>query len=176
MRVYLVGFMGAGKTTIGRLLATRLRVPFYDLDELIAAAEGRSIRQIFDESGEQVFRSRERELLRATRFTDHGVIATGGGTFAFDDNIMFIKADGFSVYLDAEYRVLMRRLEGKTTERPMFKDEAAAAALYHHRARYYRLADFSMAISGAETPMEIVERLLLHLPKACFGPDNALVQ
>ena len=101
--IVLVGFMGAGKTTVGRELAARLDVPFFDLDDLVEAAEKMSIKEIFAQHGEPYFRKRERDILRSTRHLEHGVIATGGGTFTFDDNIQFIQSEGLSVYLAAPY-------------------------------------------------------------------------
>ena len=70
MKIYLVGFMGAGKTTVGRELASRIEVPFFDLDELIASAEKLSIKELFEQKGEPYFRKREHELLRSTRPLD----------------------------------------------------------------------------------------------------------
>src|SRR5512139_1403831 len=101
MKVYLVGFMGAGKTTVGRELAARLDCPFFDLDELVEASENLRIKEIFAAHGEPYFRKRERDVLRATKHLDRAVIATGGGTFTFEENIQFIKAEGVSVYLSA---------------------------------------------------------------------------
>ena len=172
MLVYLVGFMGTGKTTVGRRLAERLRVPFYDLDSLIEAAEGRSVKQIFAENGETFFRQREREVLRSTRFMDYGVIATGGGTFAFDDNVLFIKSEGISIHLSSTFDEICRRLEGKSQDRPLFADETAAYALYQYRAKYYKMADKTIDIRQGESTAEIVERLLFDLPKDCFGPET----
>src|ERR1700704_2885089 len=110
MKIYLVGFMGAGKTTIGRELASRIDAPFFDLDELVEAAEKRSIKDIFAASGESYFRKRERDVLRSTRHLDAAVIATGGGTFTFDENIQFIQSEGLSVYLSAPYGLLRSRV------------------------------------------------------------------
>ena len=110
MKIYLVGFMGAGKTTVGRELAARLDVPFFDLDDLVEAAEKMSIKEIFAQHGEPYFRKRERDILRSTKHLERAVIATGGGTFTFDDNIQFIQSEGCSVYLSAPYSLLRARI------------------------------------------------------------------
>lgn len=164
MKIYLVGFMGAGKTTVGRELAARIDAPFFDLDELIEAAEKRSIREIFAERGEAYFRKRERDLLRSTQNLEAAVIATGGGTFTFDENIQFIQSEGLSVYLSAPYALLRSRVSTKD-DRPLFRDDLSTHELYANRIRYYRMSDITIEIREEETPLEIVERLLLELPK-----------
>ena len=166
MKIYLVGFMGAGKTTVGRELAARLDVPFFDLDELVEAAEKTAIKEIFAQRGEPYFRKRERDILRSTRHLEHGVIATGGGTFTFDENIQFIQSEGLSVYLSAPYSLLRSRVGDKAAERPLFRDDVTAHELYANRVRYYKTADITLEIREADTPAEIVERLLLELPKS----------
>ena len=166
MRLYLVGFMGAGKTTVGRELAARLDAPFFDLDELVEAAEKMSIKEIFTVHGEPHFRKRERDLLRSTRYLEAAVVATGGGTFTFDENIQFIRAEGLSIYLAASYALLRARVGDKAAERPLFRDDVAAHELYASRIRYYKTADITVDVREEETPGEIVERLLLELPKS----------
>jgi len=165
MKIYLIGFMGAGKTTVGRELASRLGCPFFDLDELVEAAEKMSIKDIFAQQGEPYFRKRERDILRSTHYLEDAVIATGGGTFTFEENIQFIQSEGFSVFLSAPYAVLRSRVGDKAAERPMFRDDVAAHELYSNRLRYYRLCQTTLEIREDETPMEIVERILLELPK-----------
>jgi shikimate kinase len=173
MKIYLVGFMGAGKTTVGRELSGRLDVPFFDLDELVEAAEKTSIKDLFAQHGEPYFRKRERDILRSTRYLDSAVIATGGGTFTFDENIQFIQSEGLSVHLCAPYAVLRARIGDKAEERPLFRDDDAAHELYANRLRYYRMADVTLNVRGEETAPEIVERLLLELPKSVLARIGA---
>lgn len=165
MKVYLVGFMGSGKTTVGRELAERLGAPFFDLDELVEAAEGISIREIFERFGEPYFRKRERDLLRSTKNLESGVIATGGGTFTFEENVQFIRTEGFSVHLSAPYSLLRSRAGIKASNRPLLRDDLSAHELYANRIRFYRMADVTLETREEETPAEIVERLLLELPR-----------
>jgi shikimate kinase len=164
MKIYLVGFMGSGKTTVGRELAARIDAPFFDLDELIEAAERLTVRELFAQKGEPYFRKRERDLLRSTRNLDAAVIATGGGTFTFDENIQFIQSEGLSVYLSAPYALLRSRI-GTKDDRPLFRDDVTTHELYANRTRYYRMSDITIDVREEETPTEIVERLVLELPK-----------
>jgi shikimate kinase len=169
MKIYLIGFMGAGKTTVGLELSRRLGIPFFDLDELIEASEGMAIREIFAEKGEPHFRRRETELLRSTQYIEHGVVATGGGTFTFEENIQFVLAHGLSVHIQAPISLLMRRIGAKAAERPMFRDEASLRELYQYRLRYYKMADVTLDIREEETVVEITERVIMQLPKELFG-------
>jgi shikimate kinase len=165
MRIYIVGFMGAGKSTVGRELASRLGAPFFDLDDLVEAAEKMCIKDIFAQQGEPYFRKRERDILRSTQSLERAVIATGGGTFTFEDNIQLIQSQGLSVYLSAPYALLRSRIGEKAAERPLFRDDVATHELYNSRVRFYRMCDLTLEIREDETPMEIVERLMLELPK-----------
>lgn len=165
MRIFLVGFMAVGKTTVGSALAEKLGVPFYDLDALIEAAERRTVKDIFATDGEAYFRRREREVLRSTRFLDRAVVATGGGTFTFEDNLLFIKAEGISVHLSPSFATLRQRLEGKAHDRPLFRDDGSTYELYQYRLKYYKMADITLEIRADETTTEIVERIRMQLPR-----------
>ena len=165
MKIFLVGFMGSGKTTVGRELAARIDAPFFDLDELIESAEKLTIREMFAQKGEPYFRKRERDLLRSTKHLESAVIATGGGTFTFDENIQFIQTEGVSVYLSAPYTLLRARIGSRAADRPLFQDDLSTHELYANRIRYYRMSDLTVEIREDETPAEIAERLLLMLPR-----------
>jgi shikimate kinase len=168
MRIYLVGFMGSGKSTVGEKLASRLGFAFIDLDSVISAKAGRSIKEIFSLSGEAYFRQLEHDTLRETRLPDSVVVATGGGTFAFEENIQFIRSSGLSIYLAAPFDLLAQRIAGKADERPLFRDDRAAYELYQLRAKYYRMADRTVEIRTDETAAEVVERIVIDLARDCF--------
>lgn len=175
MKIYLVGFMGAGKTTIGRLLAARLGWPFFDLDDLIETAEGKPVKAIFAENGEPYFRRREREILQTTRLIEQAVIATGGGTFTFDENVSLIRSAGCSIFLSIPFAVIAKRVSEKAEDRPLFRDEAQARELYQQRTRFYRAADFTIDMGERDTPAEIVERLFIDLPREVFDGRSTRV-
>jgi len=165
MKLYLVGFMGCGKTTIGVALADRLKLPFFDLDELVEAAEKMTIKEIFADRGEPYFRMRERDILRSTRYLEKAVVATGGGTFTFEDNIQFIQSEGYSIHLSAPFPLVRSRIGEKAAERPMFRDDRATHELYKNRLRFYNAADMTIEIRDEQTVHELVERIVLELPR-----------
>jgi shikimate kinase len=169
MKLYLVGFMGCGKTTVGRDLSERLKLPFFDLDELVEAAEKMSIKEIFAERGEPYFRMRERDILRSTRYLEKAVVATGGGTFTFEDNIQFIQSEGYSIHLSAPFPLLRTRIGDKAAERPMFRDDLATHELYKNRLRFYNAADMTVEIRHDQTVHELVARILLELPRGVLS-------
>ncbi len=116
-RIYLVGFMGSGKTTAGRLLAGRLGAPFVDLDLAFESMAGRTIRETFETHGEPWFRAREAELLRGTASLPAAVVALGGGTFTFPENREFVRTHGLSIFLDVTVR-RDRRAAGRQDRGP----------------------------------------------------------
>src|SRR6266850_347126 len=122
MRIFLIGFMGSGKTHWGKQLAQRLKLPFYDLDEEIQAGEKKTIPQIFSEKGEEYFRMLEKELLEDI-IGDHQslVISCGGGTPCFFNNIDMMKKHGTVVWLNTAINVLYDRLVKEKAKRPLLK-------------------------------------------------------
>ena len=123
--LYLVGFMGSGKSAIGRLLADELGWTFVDIDEDIEAAHGISITEIFDQRGEEEFRGIEREALRKrVREVEYGkpmVVALGGGTFVDPANQKMLDERGVTLWLDCSFPRICTRLEGQT-HRPLARD------------------------------------------------------
>ncbi len=121
MRIFLIGFMGSGKSYTGRRLAEEAAVPFFDLDKLIETREGRSIRAIFEEEGEPYFRERERDALREMARFRNAVISCGGGTPCFHNNMSWMNQQGVTIYLRAPAEVLARRLALEQEQRPLLK-------------------------------------------------------
>lgn len=120
--VFLVGFMGVGKTTNGKKLARALNSPFIDLDELFVEQAGMSITAYFKEYGEEAFRLKEREILQHLSISEPAVIATGGGAPCFFDNMEWMNSHGITVYLQMPTGALARRLaDSKKNKRPLIQ-------------------------------------------------------
>jgi shikimate kinase len=119
MRIYLIGFMGAGKTRGGRILSEKLGLKFLDLDEWIEQEEGQSVSEIFRDRGEATFRELEAAYLRRTSGMSGIIVATGGGTPCFFENIDWMKENGFTIYLRASVETLVERLKMDKDKRPL---------------------------------------------------------
>jgi len=135
MNIYLIGFMGSGKSHTGQQLADALEMPFVDLDDRIEALAGCSIAQLFEYKGETYFRELEASALRATLSDDPAVISCGGGTPCFHDNMDWIKTNGLSIYLKASIPLLVKRLKKGQEHRPLIRglNEAELAAFIEER-------------------------------------------
>lgn len=164
MRIVLTGFMGAGKTTVGRELANRLAWPFVDLDERIEARAGATVRELFERDGEAAFRSIEREELAGALAADPAVVATGGGTLAFPANLELARQRGLVVWLNPTFATIVRRMGGRGKEdRPLFRDEESAFALYRQRLAAYGGADLKLDVGEEEAAAEVAARLHLRI-------------
>jgi shikimate kinase len=123
MRIYLIGFMGAGKTHTGKILSKKLNVPFFDLDDLIESNEQKTIPEIFDLEGEEYFRTVERDLLyEITEAKEAMVLSCGGGAPCFFNNIDYMNQNGITVWIDTPYDILLGRLRAGKSKRPLLKD------------------------------------------------------
>ncbi len=157
-KIYLVGFMASGKSTVARHLALRLGWRHEDIDDLIEARERHPIAEIFSKRGEAYFRSVERETLKLLLPIRQMVVATGGGTFADSENRQAILLDGVAVWVDLPLAELIPRipLDGR---RPLAADRAALERLYAARVDTYRLAHLRVNASRA-APGVVAERIL----------------
>jgi shikimate kinase len=157
-KIYLVGFMASGKSTIARALAARLRWQSEDVDELIERRERRTIADIFATRGEPYFRAVEREIVQLLQPLRHVVVATGGGTFSDPDTRALINFDGVSVWIDVPLVDLIPRipLDGR---RPLAASRAELEQLYASRVDTYRLAHLRVT-AGRSSVQAVVDRIL----------------
>jgi shikimate kinase len=173
--VVLVGMMGAGKSSVGRRMALRLGIPFVDADTEIEKAAGMTISDIFAVRGEAEFRAGEARVILRLLEGGPQVMATGGGAFLNPDTRAAIAAKGVSVWLRAEFDVLMKRIR-RRHDRPLLKTSDPAATvrkLLQEREPVYALADLtvqSREVTHDKIVDEIMSALSGHVGAACAGP------
>jgi shikimate kinase len=170
-RIYITGFMGSGKTTAGKKLASRLKWSFIDLDHELEVAAGKSINDLFSESGEESFRKLESETLRNLDIQKDTVISAGGGTPCFSDNMEFMNNTGIVIYLRMTPGQLRNRLSAEEGRRPLLKDITKNNLLQYieeevsEREKYYNRA--SIIINGINlninTLIREIEKLMPNL-------------
>lgn len=160
-RIFLVGYMGAGKTTLGRALATTLGLPFIDLDIYIEERFRKSIAQIFAENGEEHFRRIEQSMLHEVGEFENVIISTGGGTPCFFDNIEYMNGQGTTVYLDVPVDRLFTRLSIARSKRPLIKDKSDEelrtfiAGQLAKRAPHYSKAQHTFVADKLEDKLQV---------------------
>lgn len=162
--IYVVGFMGAGKSTVGRHLAHRLGWSFFDTDAEIEAAEKAAIAQIFAGRGEPEFRRIEATVIaqhvRSVQRGRPAVLALGGGAFSQPDNRLLLQSHGLTVWLDCPFETVQHRV-GQATHRPLAHDPEALAALFEARRHHYCMADLHIPICS-DDPEITVAAILAH--------------
>ncbi len=160
--IYLVGFMGSGKSTVGKLLAYELGWSFVDLDDDIEAAQGRTIADIFDKEGEEEFRRLETQAIqKRVRTIQTGrpmVVALGGGAFSVQANYELLQDNGVTVWLDCPLTLIRARLGGGV-DRPLARDPSHFEHLYFARRAAYQRADYRVEITG-DDPGPVVSAIL----------------
>lgn len=150
--IVLVGLMGAGKSSVGRRLAQSLALPFFDADDEVVRAAGRSIPDIFADLGEKAFRDGERRVIARLLDGPPHVLATGGGAFMNPDTRALIKAKAISVWLKADIDVLARRV-GRKNDRPLLQGRDPREALHDlARERYPIYAEADITVESIESP------------------------
>lgn len=163
-RIFLIGFMGSGKTTLGRKLAARLHCEFIDLDHVLEKQVELSIAEYFSFFGEDAFRKLEGEVLRKTPYPENAIISTGGGLPCFFDNMDWMKANGKTVYLKLSPKTLADRLESAKEERPLLQEKegdalvAFIAEKLADREAFYSQAD--IVTDGLSLTAEKLEQIL----------------
>lgn len=161
IRIFLTGYMGAGKTTLGKAFARELNVPFIDLDWYIEERFHKSIRELFVERGEASFRELERNMLHEVSEFEDVIISTGGGTPCFFDNMDYMNGHGQTVFLDVHLDILFNRLRVATHQRPILQgktDEelrAFIADALEKRAPFYVQARYHFDAGHLESRRQI---------------------
>ena len=161
-RIILIGYMGAGKTTIGKALARLLSRPFYDLDQYIESRQRKTVADIFAESGEAGFRKVERNMLHEVAEFEEVIISCGGGTPCFSDNMEYLNQQGETVYLKATPQVLREHLLMGKTVRPLIQGKSPDELLQYieeslkARQPFYEQALHTIDINVIHTQEEII--------------------
>jgi len=164
-RIIITGFMCVGKTTVARALAARLQCVWLDLDEFIAAREGRTVPAIINEDGEAHFREIETAALALALTTDARIIALGGGAWPIERNRALVAHhDCITVWLDAPFELCWQRITNDASVRPLAPDPVAARSRYDERRMYYQLAQHH--VSAAQSVDEIAAEILIRLEEA----------
>lgn len=148
--IALIGFMGSGKTTVGRVLSKLMDMKFVDIDKIISAREKKSVNEIFEEKGQIYFRDLEREIIAQESLKNNCVISTGGGSILDNENIKRLRETSFVVYLDCTIECLYQRLKNSTT-RPILNTaedrRKIIEELYEKRRFLYEIsADYTVKI------------------------------
>lgn len=167
MRIFLIGFMGSGKTHWGRQLAVQMKIPFYDLDEVITLRENKSIAELFAHSGEEAFRIKEKEVLEALIDENASmVLSCGGGTPCFFNNIERMKKYGVVVWLNTHVEILLERLKKEKETRPLIKDindndlRSFISRKLNERRMYYEQADVIIDNENSIPMNEFIQTVL----------------
>jgi shikimate kinase len=123
-KIFLIGFMGCGKSKLGKATANKLEAPFLDLDTLVETINQQSIPQLFENLGEEGFRLKEKEALQQSAMDNNAIIATGGGAPCYFDNMDWMNKNGITVFIDTPVKVLADRLVNARVERPLVKGKS----------------------------------------------------
>lgn len=166
MKIFLIGMPGSGKTTLGQQLATHLQLPFIDLDEEIVQAAQKSIKEIFEQEGEDYFRQLESDLLKnsTNRFSEF-VMATGGGAPCFFDNMEAMKKAGIVVFLNTSLETIQARLAGQEiTKRPLMKDIKLDQFVASFKTKFdQRMPIYQQANIILDESQQFVENAVAHI-------------
>jgi shikimate kinase len=164
--IYIIGFMGSGKTTVGRLLAEEIGWRFADLDDDIEHSQRRSITEIFTTSGEEEFRRIEHEAIqnriRCIRRGAPTVLALGGGAFTRADNIELLRENGITVWIDVDFEVARKRVQA-CERRPLARDPERFERLYNERRAFYSQAEYHVPVHTNDSKVALAGILKLNL-------------
>lgn len=165
--IYLVGFMGCGKSSVGEHLSKRLEVPPYDVDSAIEKHRGKTIREIFQNEGEEAFRNYESLAIRQLP-NEHAVVMTGGGAVVREENLTYMKTKGTVIFLKTSFPVLWNRVmkEEERKKRPLLltNTKEDIFQLYKKREKHYEKSDITILTDNL-TAQEVSEQILIELKR-----------
>ncbi|WP_243386347.1 shikimate kinase [Bacillus kexueae] len=170
--IYLVGFMGSGKTTIGRMLAESLNIPVVDTDEEIVQKVQMDIPAIFEKYGEEYFRDVEGSCLRSIP-TQNFIVTTGGGIITRDENIQWMREQGLVIYLKADVSVLVKRIQNDAN-RPLANNKSIEEIRELHEKRKSQYEKAHLVIDTTDrTTKEVLEKVLTCIKEKSSGDTNS---
>jgi|LauGreDrversion4_2_1035121.scaffolds.fasta_scaffold297074_2 shikimate kinase len=172
-RIFLIGFMGSGKSTLGKELASKLNCTFIESDAWIEAEENRTIAEIFEQSGEPYFRQLEKNFLFYTPILEDCIIATGGGMPCYENNMEVMKKLGTTIFLEVEWDILVERLKKEIEHRPLLLNSndfrESIDELLQIRNPFYKMADITVANPTIDELRSKIVNLKLISP---FNPNG----
>jgi len=164
--IILTGMMGSGKTTIGKVLASKIEKDFIDSDQEIINASGLSIQEIFSKFGEEYFRTGERKIIERIMSSEKQIVLSiGGGAFVNKELRKLINTKGVSIWLNANYKTLSKRLKKNTQSRPLFNGydfKKRLEQLISERSEFYKFANFEIDVNNLSI-REIIEKIFKNL-------------
>ena len=167
--IFLIGFMGSGKTYWGKKWADISGLDFVDLDEIVEKEQGETIAEIFANDGEEHFRNLETNALKKITEKEHVIIACGGGTPCFNDNISWMNDNGTSVYLQSSPENILKRLTGEKEKRPLIKNQKEEELLFYITEK---IKEREFFYSKAKLVLNVDDMTENYLPPF-LNPDNA---
>lgn len=167
MLIYLTGFMGSGKSSVGRALSGQLGVPLIDTDTEIEARTGKRVSDVFASEGEERFREIEARVLSDCSRRGDAVIATGGGVVEAAANVDLMSGTGLVVFLDLAFEELASRVAGDGDNRPLFRDAAAARQRYERRRPAYERCHVRLTPNVDESAEDVARRIWALLEAQC---------
>lgn len=163
--IILIGFMGSGKTTLGRLLAEKINYTFIDSDQYISTLENKTIPKIFEEKGEPYFRKKEHEFIFHAQLLHKCVISTGAGLPCFENNMSFLQQIGTTIWLNPSENILVDRLKKDAMVRPKLQEynsiEEAVNLLISERKKFYQEAQYCLSNPDINNLLEVCKTRIL---------------
>lgn len=167
MKIILIGFMGSGKSSVGKALSKKLKMKFLDIDNEVERIEGCSITDLFEKHGQEYFRSLENDLLKKILKEKNIIVSTGGGIIARKENLELLKRENKVIFLDANVETIIKNVSKEISKRPLLKDSKnlyieVDNLLYKRYEKYKQIADFTIDVNEKNIE-EVVSQILVYI-------------